>query len=310
LSDERELFVPGVVVGIAREAFREHDQVIPPAALYLARMRPGSRRVVEGRLRACARLVDPSAVDVIAFPWERLAVAHVGGLTSLVRERFAPATGRAMLVALRGVLRACWQSGAYDWESYERRCDAFARIEGERVRPGRALPPREVSALHRLASDRDRALLAILFGAGCRRSEAAALTWDRFDGEALRILGKGDRERLVPLPGWAVLALRAIRPASVAPGARILRSARGESLSAEGVRFALASLASRAGVAGISPHDARRTFISELLDVADLGAVADLAGHASAEQTRSYDRRGERAGREAVARVRSIIEDG
>ena len=325
MSDERTEVVEVVTVrgqGFeiveARGGSSTSTSRVPPAAAYLARVRPASRRAVVLRLRQVMRLADPSMVrrsilagdvsDVIAWPWQALGVAHVGALTSLVRERFAPCTGRAIVVALRGVLRACWQSGCYPWEEYERRVDAFATIEGTRVTRGRALAPREVSALHRVASPRDRALLALLFGAGCRRAEAAALTWERFDGSAVRILGKGDRERVVPLPGWALLALRAIRPGNPAAGAHVLRSARGETLTAEGVRFALAHLADRAGVVAITPHDARRTFISELLDVADTSVVADLAGHASAEQTRRYDRRGERAGREAVERCRPIVE--
>jgi integrase len=287
---------------------RKADDGIPsPGAAYLARVRECSRRVIELRLRQCLRVVGVDA-DPRAFPWQVFEAAHVGALSSAIRARYAPSTGRAILVALRGVLRACWQSGCYSWEEFERRVDAFATIEGERVAPGRALAPGEVASMHAIATPRDRALLALLFGAGCRRSEAAGLTWERFDGGSVRVLGKGDRERVVPLPGWAALALQAIRPAIVQPGARILQNARGEALSVEGVRYVVASLATRAKVVRVTPHDARRTFISELLDVADTAVVADLAGHASAEQTRRYDRRGERAGRDAVARVRSIIE--
>jgi len=305
---ERDLVEVVEVVGTLEPSEAPTRARVPPVAVYLARIRAASRRVVEGRLRACARIVGDRSGDVLAFPWEGLEVEHVAALTNAVRERFAPSTGRAILVALRGVLRACWQAGAYGWEGYERRVDAFARIEGVRLARGRALAPREVSAMHCQASPRDRALLALLFGAGLRRSEAAGLTWDRFDGEALRVLGKGDRERVVPLQGWAVLALRAIRPTNPAPASRILRSVRGESLTDEGVRFALAQLARRAGVLAIMCHDGRRTFISELLDVTDLATAADLAGHASADQTRSYDRRGARAGRDAVARLRSMVE--
>lgn len=308
MVDERLPGLVGQVVDllVGDDVRRKACERIPPAGIYLARIRERSRRVVVGRLRACMRIVGDESDDVLRFGWEQLEVGHVAALTSALGERFAPSTARATLVALRGVLRACWQSGAYDWEAYERRCDAFAAIEGTRLARGRALAPREVSAMHAGASPRDRAMLALLFGAGCRRSEAAGLTWDRFDGEQLRVLGKGDRERVVPLPPWARQALEAVRPAD--RSGRILRSQRGATLTDEGVRFALARLAGRAGVNAITPHDARRTFISELLDVADLGTVADLAGHASAQQTRTYDRRGERAGREAVARVRSIVE--
>lgn len=294
-----ELVRLAISTALATPTDRPRSQT--PGFVYLARIRPASRRVVELRLRQCVRLITADEIPPESFPWELLDVGHVGALTSAVRERFAPSTGRAILVALRGVLRACWQCGCYAWEDYEKRADAFARIEGVRLRRGRALAPREVSALHRGASARDRAMIALLFGAGLRRSEAVSVTWERFDGEALRVIGKGDRERRVPLPAWAVRSLVAVRPANAT--GPVLR------LGVEGLRSALRTLADRLGLAKLTPHDARRTFISELLDVTDAATVAELSGHASLEQLRHYDRRGERAASDAVARLRPMVTD-
>jgi integrase/recombinase XerD len=74
-----------------------------------------------------------------------------------------------------------------------------------------------------------------------------------------------------------------------------------ERISPRGVYSVVMRLAKQAEVAGIRPHDFRRTFISVLLDEGrDLAVVSKLVGHASVETTSRYDRRSERAGRKAV----------
>lgn len=67
-------------------------------------------------------------------------------------------------------------------------------------------------------------------------------------------------------------------------------------ITGHALRFVLLRRAAQAGVAALSPHDVRRTFVSHLLDAgADISTVQALAGHASIVTTARYDRRGERA---------------
>lgn len=75
-------------------------------------------------------------------------------------------------------------------------------------------------------------------------------------------------------------------------------------MSEQAVMSALQKRGQQAGIASFSPHDLRRTFISDLLDAGvDLVTVSQLAGHASPSTTSKYDRRGEEAKKRAIDRL-------
>ena len=182
-----------------------------------------------------------------------------------------------------------------------------ARVEGASRPP---LDPGELTALFQAcdvetnAGARDAALLALLDGAGLRRSEAVALDLEHVDAVtgALRVLGKGNKERLNYAPPGALRALRAwLARRGDSPGPLLLgvnkagRLTSGR-LSDRAVAAILQRLAKRAGVEAFTPHDLRRTMISDLLDAGgDISTVQRLAGHAQVTTTQRYDRRGERA---------------
>lgn len=165
------------------------------------------------------------------------------------------------------------------------------------------------------AGARDAALLAIAYGAGLRRAELVILPLTSIDlaTGAIRIIGKGNKERITYAPAWAVLLVRSwldVRSSVAGPlFCRINKAGAcdltGKPLSDEAVRFLFVRLAGVAGVATFTPHDTRRSFISDLLDAgADISTVQRLAGHASPTVTQRYDRRGERSKRQAVALLR------
>jgi integrase/recombinase XerD len=146
---------------------------------------------------------------------------------------------------------------------------------------------------------RDRALLEVLYGTGARISEAVGLDVDDLDlveGSVL-LRGKGGKERLVPVGGYAREAVSAYlvrgRPelAGVGSGTpAVFLNARGGRLSRQSAWAVLTRAAERAGVTGaVSPHTLRHSFATHLLDGgADVRVVQELQGHASVTTTQVY----------------------
>lgn len=288
---------------------------ISPVAVYLAGCAPSSRRAHLTNLARVARLF---ATPPSVFRWEELRFSHVEMIRARLQgEGFAPATINVTLCALRGVARRAWQLGLTSVEDYQRLRDVRG-VRGTHVGRGRALAPEEIAALlaacavdETAAGERDAALIALLAGAGLRRSEAAAADITDYApaARALKVHGKGERERYVYfaeggasrlLDAW--LARRGTSAGALLcpvtkAGDILLRR-----MSAHGIYFAIQKRAREAGVARFAPHDLRRTFASRLLErTADIASVQALLGHASIETTVLYDRRGETAKRLAAS---------
>jgi integrase/recombinase XerD len=145
---------------------------------------------------------------------------------------------------------------------------------------------------------RDRALLELLYATGARVSEAVGLDVDDLaHGEALRLRGKGGKERVVPIGSYARDAVDAyltrVRPALAARGRatpRLFLGARGAPLSRQSAWLVLQAAAERAGLsAHVSPHTLRHSFATHLLQGgADVRVVQELLGHASVATTQIY----------------------
>lgn len=177
-----------------------------------------------------------------------------------------------------------------------------------RPRVPRALPhPLTVDEVGRIlgapdpaspAGLRDRGILELLYGAGLRVSELTGLDVDDVDLEegAVRVLGKGGKEREVPVGRYARDAVAAYltrgRPAMVRPSTRgaLFLSARGGRLTRQSVARLLEGYARGVGIdRRVSPHDLRHSFATHLLDGgADVRVVQELLGHASVATTQIY----------------------
>jgi integrase/recombinase XerD len=148
------------------------------------------------------------------------------------------------------------------------------------------------------AGVRDRAILELLYGAGLRVSELTGLDVDDVDLEegAVRVLGKGSKERDVPIGRMARDAidayLRTSRPVLATARSRgaLFLNARGGRLTRQSCARLLAEHARAAGVRRtVTPHDLRHSFATHLLEGgADVRVVQELLGHASVATTQIY----------------------
>jgi integrase/recombinase XerC len=150
------------------------------------------------------------------------------------------------------------------------------------------------------ASARDRAMLELLYGSGLRVSELVSL--DRghvdLDGGVVRVLGKGRKERIVPLGRPTVKALRAYlgvrsdvpKPGSTMDPAALFVTRRGARLGVRQVQLLVHRYgALGAGRADLHPHALRHTCATHMLEGgADLRAIQEMLGHASLATTQRY----------------------
>lgn len=288
-----------------------------PAAVYLSSLTSGSRRTMRKALDVIARmLTNDASMNALSLDWSKLRSPYVAAIRSVLMEQYAPATANRMLCALRRTLKEAQRLGFISADEYARLVD-FKSVRGDSPLRGRVLKPSEIATLLEncrrdtdLIGDRDAALIAILAGSGLRRSEAVALDLADFDAAAgsMQVLaGKGKKVRTVYLPSGALAAVQAwIKVRGTDKGPLICPVMKGNHVKVrrmtdQAVMAILLKRGVQAGVLDFSPHDFRRTFISELLDAgANVLTVSKLAGHADPATTQKYDLRGEEAKRKAV----------
>ena len=287
-----------------------------PATVYLRSLAPRSRLTMQGSLNAIAQLLSNGECDHLSLDWANLKYQHTSAIQAALLEKHAPATAAKMMCALRRVLKEAKRLGLMSGDDYTACIDLPSIKESRKLR-GRALTSEEIKALMAVCENdptiqgvRDAALIAILRGAGLRRSEAVKLELKDFNGEtgSLQVIGgKGNKDRLVYLPKEAIAIVnRWLLVRGDVPGALlcpIWKSGKIQyrCMSSQAVLLIVQKRAQQSGVESFSPHDFRRTFCSDLLDAGvDIVTVQKLAGHASPVTTAKYDRRGEAVKRRAV----------
>lgn len=168
------------------------------------------------------------------------------------------------------------------------------------LRPAQVVALLEAPDASTPIGQRDRALLELLYGSGARVSEAVGLDVDAVDlaSGRVRLLGKGDKERLVPLgepacvaiERWLAVGRPELLAAARAPDvAALLCSTRGARMGDRGARDVVARHAAAAGLPPTSPHTLRHSYATHLLEGgADIRAVQEMLGHVALTTTQTY----------------------
>ena len=259
-----------------------------------------------------ADLSDFAAARGVSKRWAASAETAIDYLAARARRGrrhdpgLAPSSLRRRAAALKGFYRFAYGDGLI-------RVDVAAHLD--LPRPSRLLPETlTVAETDRLLESaggeegeahglRDRAILELLYAAGLRISEAIGLDREDLstDGAFVRVIGKGDKERLVPVgdvaldwlnrwmngPRAALLAIGHVAPGRGGP---LFLGDRGGRLARQQAWAAVKRAASVAGLGGrVSPHTLRHSFATHLLEGgADLRIVQELLGHASISTTQLY----------------------
>lgn len=218
-------------------------------------------------------------------------------LRSLRRRNLAPSSVRRAVASLRGLFAHLVECG-------EREDDPAVNLATPKLMRSlpRVLSEEEVERLLRapdVESDlgvRDRAMIELLYASGLRVGEIVGLELGqlRLDLGFLAVVGKGDRERMVPLgesaEEWVGRYLQSVRP-GLAQGRHevVFVNRYGRNLSRQGFWKRLRAYGVEAGIVDLHPHLLRHSFATHLLEHgADLRSVQAMLGHADISTTQIY----------------------
>jgi integrase/recombinase XerD len=217
---------PSVLPCPALDQTHRYGPTRDPVRLYLARLSPGSRRVMASALQSVATILSRGLLDAETVPWHHLRYEHVQAVRASLLATLSPKTGKPLaassvnrtLCAVRGVLKECWRLGLISAEELARAADV-ERAPGNSLPTGRCLDIGEITALFAAcqrdtspAGARDAALLALGYAGGLRRAEICNLDVAHYSQETGRMEihgGKGNKDRVVFLRNGAADAIAA-----------------------------------------------------------------------------------------------------
>ena len=246
-----------------------------PAAKYLECLHPSRRRSMRRVLdRVVAVFTDEAVKDATAFDWSQIDLQQVQKLRSVMVARNAAAgTVNHMLSGVQSTVRIAWELGLVDDKTWIAVEDQPNERPQQRRRAGRYVKRGEIRRLFAAPGTdaigaRDVAMLALLYGAGLRRSEAAALQLADYDQVSGAITVRHDERQVYATDGgkeaidawiahrgdWSGALLCPVR------GGRIQTKA----MTDQAVILRVRTIAKQAGVDPVTPNDLRLTYLTEM----------------------------------------------
>ncbi|MBF6615485.1 MAG: tyrosine-type recombinase/integrase [Candidimonas sp.] len=288
---------------------------------FMAGFAPNSRITMRYALRRVADdlgMIGCDGAPIEHVQWNTIRAAAVSELLYVWRDQLEVGTIRLYMHALRGVARACFIRGMMPADEFALLSQVKLPRGRNRVGRGRAVEQQYKTALlrdcmndERVQGVRDAALIALLFGSGIRRAEAASLLDENLDideGE-LRVRVKGGDYVVRYLAAWTIPYLKAWRDVRRANelhrGPYLSRIWKGGKVSNTAMQgrslfYLLEERSKRAGLPFlVRPHDARRTVGTEMLSTHGELIAQKVLGHADLSTTRIYDKRSD----EVVKRI-------
>lgn len=291
-----------------------------PAARHLLSLNSDqSRRGQASQLRKIAHIVG--AWDWHLVDWASVRETEFAGILDVLRHREKTAASfNAARAAFRGVMRAGMGMGLVE-EAVFTRCISLVKGKRREIESakGRYIPLQEQAAAVRHVAEitpkhqveRDIAIVRLALDLGLRRAEFTGLHLKsvNFSGKEISVMGKGGRCRELPISDETLSCLEqwvARRGHWSGPLFNPIRKNGAISrtpLSDQSVYQIITKAASALPV-GFSPHDCRRTFISDMIEAtSDLTLARDFAGHSSVETTAIYDRRDRKIKKRALRQL-------
>ena len=292
---------------------RKHDhsrvntQKSDPVTLYLNSLAPSGQRSIRSLLQTAAAIIDFKG-PLETLPWRLLSYCHVVNIRNTLKKNgYSANTINLTLAALRGVSSSCFHLGLISAEQWLL-LKAVKRVRGQRLTTGQRLSMAAVNRLHRKCSQdhsaaglRDHAVIAVLLATGLRRFEVVNLTLADYSSRTgvLQVCaGKGNQARTAYLTHecrsivrqWLDVRGRAdgylFNPINKAGVIQFTQ------LSTQAIYNLVKQRCALAGLVDVSPHDLRRTFVTQLLEAGvDLNTTRQLVGHADLQTTARYDLR-------------------
>jgi integrase/recombinase XerC len=237
------------------------------------------------------QFVDYLLAQGISSPLE-ITASHVRAfLREMMSYGYAQASAARKLSSVRSWVDYLIRSGVLEK-------DPTAGVRGPRLpqRLPRALAYDDVKRLLEEGPRgetvrRDRVILELLYGSGLRVAELIALDWEDIDLEErwIRVRGKGDKERLVPMGRYAVQALLAWKEEIGASAGPLFPGQGSGRMTVRTAHRVVTKLAQSVGLSGVTPHVLRHSFATHMLEHgANLRVLQELLGHESLVTTQRY----------------------